>query len=70
MVSLPEAFAFLGDPRDDTYKKSEPLDGPIVTQFKEWAKEFKFWMSLGGFQERSEDESRINNANILMDEEG
>ena len=31
LVSLPEAFAFLGDSRDVTYEKSEALDGPIMS---------------------------------------
>ena len=36
----------------EVIEKAQSIDGPIIKQFRDWAAEYKIWMSLGGFQER------------------
>lgn len=48
MVFLPEAFDFIGESKEETFKLAEPLDGHLISNFKELAKSNKVWLSLGG----------------------
>ena len=34
---------------EETLEKAQSIEGPIVKQFKNWAAEYKVWLSLGGF---------------------
>lgn len=48
MIFLPEAFDFVGESKEETFKLAEPIDGPLINSFKEIAKLHKVWLSLGG----------------------
>ncbi|KAL3226803.1 hypothetical protein MRX96_024630 [Rhipicephalus microplus] len=47
VVFLPEAVDFIAEKKAQAYELAEPLDGPIVTQYKELAKKLGVWLSLG-----------------------
>ncbi|KAF5300030.1 hypothetical protein FQR65_LT09287 [Abscondita terminalis] len=51
MVFLPEATDFIGINDSDSKKFSEPLDGPLMSSYKEMASQYKLWLSIGGFHE-------------------
>lgn len=41
-----------------------------IQRYKDLAKDVGIWLSLGGFQERSDDPSRIHNAHLLISSSG
>ena len=70
IVFLPECFSFIGAKAGEAQSIAEPLDGPTITEYKALAKRHKIWLSLGGFQEKCEGESRIYNTHVVIDELG
>lgn len=54
LICLPECFAFMGDEKVDSNDIKETLSGPILEKYCSLAKEYKAWLSLGGFQEKIE----------------
>lgn len=48
---MPEACDFIGNTTEETKKLAEPLDGPLVDEYKNLAKEHGVWLSIGGFHE-------------------
>ena len=51
----------------DAWKIAEPLDGPTMTKYKDLAKEHDVWLSLGGFQEKGEEEKKMcSNSDIII----
>uniref|UniRef100_A0A1B6DP50 Nitrilase and fragile histidine triad fusion protein NitFhit n=2 Tax=Clastoptera arizonana TaxID=38151 RepID=A0A1B6DP50_9HEMI len=59
MVFLPEAFDFIGESKAETIQLAEPLNGPLITKYKELAILCNTWLSLGGFHEKENDESLL-----------
>ncbi len=55
MVFFPECFDFVGENKEQTVSLSEPLDGSsfILQRYSDLAKQYKVWISLGGFHEKS-----------------
>ncbi|XP_054924900.1 nitrilase and fragile histidine triad fusion protein NitFhit isoform X2 [Dermacentor andersoni] len=47
VVFLPEAVDFIAEKKAQAYELAEPLDGPIVTKYKELARKLGVWLSLG-----------------------
>lgn len=52
MVFLPEACDFIGKNKNELRKLAEPIDGPLMSLYKDLAKTNKIWLSIGGFHER------------------
>lgn len=59
MAFLPECFDMICDSRKSTLANLEPLDGPIVTKYRELAKQCNIWLSLGGLHEQKEGNGKI-----------
>lgn len=72
VVFLPEAVDFIAEKKAQTYELAEPLDGPIVTKYKELAKKLSVWLSLGGVhvKDPSGPDSRIHNTHVVIDSNG
>lgn len=69
LLSLPENFAFFAGDDDASLKIAEPLDGPLLARYRKLAKQYKLWLSLGGFQEQC-DEHRYYNTHLIIDDAG
>ena len=52
LVALPEHFACLGRAAD-TAAAAQPVDGPLVTRFRELAGKLGIFLLLGSFPERT-----------------
>jgi len=57
MIFFPEAFDFVGHSVEFNEKNAEPLDGPLMTRYRELARptcptETGIWISYGGFHEK------------------
>ncbi|MCO5585793.1 hypothetical protein L7F22_039729 [Adiantum nelumboides] len=70
LLSLPECFSFIGSREGEALSIAEPLDGSILQRYEELARQSKIWLSLGGFQEKCPDGSRLFNTHILLDDLG
>ena len=72
IVFFPECFSFIGAKPGEAQSAAEALDGPTMGRYRELAQEHGIWLSLGGFQERSDDasESRIFNTHVVLRETG
>ncbi len=69
LVALPEHFACLG--RDaDTAAAAQPLDGPLVTRFRELAGKLGIFLLLGSFPERTPGQARPYNTSVLLGPRG
>jgi len=69
LVALPEHFACLG--RDaDTAAAAQPLDGPLVTRFRELAGKLGIFLLLGSFPENSPGKGRPYNTSVLLGPRG
>ncbi|MEW5852004.1 MAG: carbon-nitrogen hydrolase family protein [Myxococcota bacterium] len=70
LISLPENFAFMGPSEREKLAMAEPLDGPIITRLREAARRHKVTLTLGGFQERSNDPERPHNSHVVIGPDG
>lgn len=70
LVSLPENFAFLGAGDDAALLAAESIDGPSIKRLRNCAKKHGIWLSLGGFQEKVSDATKIYNAHLIIDDQG
>ena len=52
MVFLPEAFDMICPSRKVVFEQAETLDGPLITKYRQLAKDLNIWLSLGGFHEK------------------
>ena len=62
LVCFPECFSFVGAAAGEAQRIAEPLDGPIMRRYCSLAREYKVWLSLGGFQEKPEKPARADEA--------
>jgi predicted amidohydrolase len=69
LVALPEHFACLGSAAD-TAAAAQPLDGPLVTRFRELAARLQIFLLLGSFPERSPGKARPYNTSLLLAPQG
>ncbi|CAL1285298.1 unnamed protein product [Larinioides sclopetarius] len=69
MVFLPEAFDHIGENRTQAFDLAEPLDGPLMSDYKRLAAEHSLWLSLGGFHEKV-DKSRVYNSHVIINPNG
>lgn len=72
VVFLPEAVDFIAEKKAQAYELAEPLDGPIVTQYKELAKKLGVWLSLGSVhvKDPKEASNRIYNTHVIINSAG
>ncbi|XP_075729573.1 ntrilase and fragile histidine triad fusion protein NitFhit isoform X2 [Rhipicephalus microplus] len=72
VVFLPEAVDFIAEKKAQAYELAEPLDGPIVTQYKELAKKLGVWLSLGSVhvKDPKEASNRIYNTHVIINSTG
>jgi predicted amidohydrolase len=67
MICLPEAFDWLGG----SVALAEPLDGPLMTRYRELARETGIWVSYGGFHEKAEAHpGKMFNTHVVVNAEG
>lgn len=69
LVALPEHFAGYG-PEEEVAAAAEPLGGPLVTGWRELARELEIFLLLGSFPEQAEDGGRPYNASVLLGPHG
>ena len=71
VVFLPEAFDFIGESTSETLELAEPIDGPLINQYRDLAQTLKVSLSLGGFHEAIKNDtgtvSRIKNTHLIID---
>ncbi|XP_015782741.1 deaminated glutathione amidase [Tetranychus urticae] len=72
MAFLPECFDMINETRKDTLAKLEPLDGPLITKYRDLAKSCNIWLSLGGLHEKREhnEDGKASNAHIVINSSG
>ena len=61
---------FIGTSSKETFELAEKLNGKLISELCQVAAENKIWLSLGGFHQRLEDDSRIANTHVLINENG
>ena len=69
LIALPEHFAYLG-PEDKNPPSSQPLDGPLVGEFKALARKLGVFLLLGSFPELTLGEVRPFNTSVLLSPQG
>ena len=69
LVALPENFAYMG-PELDTPPSAQPLQGPLVQEFGELAKELGIFLLLGSFPETTEPDKPPYNTSVLLGPDG
>ena len=69
LVALPENFAYLG-PELDTPPSAQPIEGPLVQEFGELAKEMGIFLLLGSFPETTAPEKPPYNTSVLLGPDG
>ena len=71
-LSFPECFHFMGG--GPTALKSidiaEPVEGETIQKYQTLAKEHNMNLSLGGFQEKSPDRTKVYNTHLVIDSLG
>lgn len=69
LIALPEHFAFLG-PEDINPPSAQPLEGPLVSEFREIARKLEVFLLLGSFPEMAPPEARPFNTSVLLGPQG
>lgn len=67
LLALPETVAVRGSD-DDLRLAAEPLSGPVVAWFADWARKRSVWMLIGSVPERDGD--AVYNTAVLLDRSG
>ncbi|CAG2159773.1 unnamed protein product, partial [Oppiella nova] len=72
VVFLPECFDMICETQKDIMANTEPIDGPLISRYKQLAKETKVWLSLGGLHEKKthSDDGKAFNAHLMIDNNG
>ncbi|MEW6387553.1 MAG: carbon-nitrogen hydrolase family protein [Thermodesulfobacteriota bacterium] len=65
LIALPEHFAYLG-PDDPHPPSAQPLDGPLVTEFRKLARDLKIFLLLGSFPEIAAPQELPFNTSLLL----
>ena len=69
LVALPEHFAGYG-PEEAVAAAAQPLDGPLVTEFRELARQLGSTLLLGSFPEQAGAGERPFNTSVLIGPQG
>eukprot|EP00611_Tribonema_gayanum_P023417 TRINITY_DN491_c0_g1_i1.p1 TRINITY_DN491_c0_g1~~TRINITY_DN491_c0_g1_i1.p1 ORF type:complete len:348 (+),score=89.21 TRINITY_DN491_c0_g1_i1:185-1228(+) len=79
LACFPENFNFLGSGVQKSLDIAEPLEGKTLLRYRGLAKDLGIWLSLGGFQEKIDqqteggaegDKEFIANCHVIIDAEG
>jgi len=71
MLCLPECFAFIGvTVNTANVAMAESLTGTLMTKYTALAKRHNLWLSLGGFQEKSDKEAHAYNTHVIVNNQG
>lgn len=72
VVFLPEAFDYISESKEMAISLAHSVDGPIIKDLSQMAKDLDIWLSLGGFHEKSssEEDSRVYNTHLVLDNNG
>ena len=65
LIALPEHFAFLG-PEDQNPPSAQPLEGPLVSGFRDLARKLGTFLLLGSFPEITTPEALPFNTSVLL----
>jgi predicted amidohydrolase len=65
LVALPEHFAYLG-PEEKSPPSAQPLDGPLVQEFRGLARNLGIFLLLGSFPEAAIPERPYYNTSVLI----
>lgn len=68
-IATPENTDVIG-PRREKIAQAEPLDGPLVSTYREAAARHGVWLLVGSFAERVEGEEKVRNTSVLIDPAG
>lgn len=61
----------MGNKSDQSIQNAEDLEtGSTISKYKELAKKYKIWLSLGGFHEKSKKHDKIYNSHLIIDDLG
>ena len=52
MVFLPEAFDYISENKEMCLSLAHSVDGPIIQDLSQLAKDLNIWLSLGGFHQK------------------
>lgn len=52
MVFFPECFDYVGENRDENETLALTEDGDYIGRYRNCAREYGLWLSLGGFHEK------------------
>ncbi|XP_063234210.1 deaminated glutathione amidase isoform X2 [Bacillus rossius redtenbacheri] len=69
MLFLPEACDYVGESIPEMLSMAETLDGPLVRQFCDLARQTGMWLSLGGIHRKMPND-KLANCHVLIDDEG
>jgi predicted amidohydrolase len=69
LVALPEHFACLGSDAD-TMAAAQPLDGPLVSRFRDVAGKLGIFLLMGSFPEHTPEKTRPYNTSLLLGPQG
>ncbi len=69
LVALPEHFAYLG-PEDKNPPSAQPVNGPLVREFGNLARELGIFLLLGSFPETAEPDQPPHNTSVLLGRDG
>lgn len=69
LIALPEHFAHLG-PEGQKSPAAQPLDGPLVGEFRDLARKLGVFLLLGSFPEIVSESAKPYNTSVLLDPRG
>ncbi|KAI7697382.1 Nitrilase and fragile histidine triad fusion protein NitFhit [Sarcoptes scabiei] len=73
MAFLPECFDMICPSKKMTMENAETIDGALIGKYRSLASHLKLWLSLGGLHEKdkqSVDDPRVNNAHLIISDDG
>ncbi|CAF0928668.1 unnamed protein product [Didymodactylos carnosus] len=72
IIFFPEAFDFICENKVKTVEQSESIDGHIMQTYRNLAKQYQIWLSLGGFHQKfpTDTSNRISNNHLLINSDG
>lgn len=69
LVVLPEKWSLLGD-TDTLHSLAEPLEGPVISAARSWARELGIHLVAGSVAERVPGRELLSNTSLLVDPDG
>jgi predicted amidohydrolase/diadenosine tetraphosphate (Ap4A) HIT family hydrolase len=71
MVFVPECADYVSESREQAVSLAESISGPMVTRYRDLAREKSLWISIGGFHEKpNSDAKQVYNTHLIIDREG